>query len=192
MSHLKHATSGHLLHGPTGNLVRDCGSPPCACPADSPCDSCPDATPLQFHVTFTDVSLCPDCVSCPDAGFSLRMNDGSVLNGTYVLTRNGSCAWTAFSTGVPCSATLYTSTDCTGDGTPVTFAIQQVRINSTQFRLQVTDDTNTILLFDAIVNAAACCAAYSVDNGLTDCGCVVGDTTVVALGTGGSATVTPC
>jgi hypothetical protein len=192
MSHLKHAASGHLLHGPAGNLVRDCGAAPCACPADSPCDWCADATPSQFHVTFTDVSLCPDCVSCADAGFSLRMNDGSALDGTYLLARNGSCAWTAFSTSVPCSATLDSSTDCTGDGAPVGFAILLVRINSSQFRLQVTDDTNTILLFDAIVDAADCCAAYSVDNDLTDCGCVVGDTTTITAGTGGSATVTPC
>jgi hypothetical protein len=192
MPNLKHGSDGHLLHGPTGNLVRGCSSAPtCDCASTPACANCPDATPSQFHVTFVGVTLCTGCVSCDALGVSLQMTADSVLDGTYVLTHNGDCAWTASSTGVDASATLYPSLDCTGSPTPIGFAIQQVRINATQFRLQVTDDSNTILLFDAIVNASACCAGYTVSNSLLGCGCGE-DGEAVDMGTGGSATVTPC
>ena len=191
MPHLKHSSSGNLLRASDGNLVHGCGSPTCACGSTPTCDLCPDATPSQFHVTFTGITLCSGCVSCPAAGVSFELADGCVLDGTYVLTHNGACAWTAFSTDVPCSASLFASTDCSGGPVPIGFAIQQVRISSTQFRLQVTDDSNTILLFDAIVTAGVCCGGYTVDSDLTTCGCNE-DATLFTLATGGTATVTPC
>jgi hypothetical protein len=190
---LKHATDGKLMHGPHGHLVDGCGAGPgCACAADTPCANCPDVTPLQFHVTFTGITLCLDCVACDGAGISFQIDEGSSLNGTYLLTQNGDCAWTASSMDVPCTGKTYSTGDCSGASTPLAFAVQQVRISSTQFELQVTDDSNTILLFNATLAAANCCAGYTVGNGLTTCGCAIGEDLLVTLGTGGTATVIPC
>ncbi len=142
-------------------------------------------------MTFTGVTLCTGCVSCPAAGVSFQLAEGCSIDGTYVITHDGACAWTMFSTGVPCSASLFASADCGGSPVAVGFAIQQVRISPTQFRLQVTDSSNTILLFDATVTASACCAGYTVDSDLSACGCGDDDSTFI-LATGGTATVTPC
>ncbi|HET6246548.1 MAG TPA: hypothetical protein VFE47_02530 [Tepidisphaeraceae bacterium] len=192
MSHLKHSFStGNLLHGPTGNLVHGCAPPECACGTTPECDNCPDATPSQFHVTFTGITLCTGCVACDGLGISVQLAEGASIDGTYALSHNGDCAWTAFAEDVPVTGEVYGSSDCSGSSTPLTFAIQQVRINGTQFRLQVTDDSNTVLLFDAVVDAANCCAGYTVDNSLMGCGCG-GDGETIEMGTGGSATVTPC
>jgi hypothetical protein len=191
-SHLKHGPGGHLIHNAAGNLVHDCApSAGCPCVDPTPCTLCPGDTPTQFHVTFAGIVLCPGCVACPAMGVSLKINAGSAINGTYLLSRNGACAWTAFSTSVPCGATEYASTDCTGANAAVAFAIQHVRISATQFRLQITDASNTILLFDAIVTTEPCCVSYTVGNGLTTCGCA-GGPTVYTLATGGTATVTAC
>ena len=161
------------------------------CASTPACPNCPDATPSQFHVTFTGITLCTGCISCDALGVSLQLADGSAIDGTYLLTHNGDCAWTAFSTDVPASATLYLSTDCTGSPTPIEFAIQQERLNASQFRLQITDDSGTILIFDAIVNASDCCAGYMIASSLTSCGCGE-DGETIDMGHGGSATVTPC
>jgi hypothetical protein len=192
-SHLKHGPGGHLIHNAAGNLVRDCAPPPgCPCVDPTPCTLCPGDTPTRFHVTFAGVTLCPGCVGCPATGVSLKINAGSSINGTYLLSRNGSCAWTAFSPLVPCGATEFASTDCTGANAAVAFAIQHLRISATQFRLQVTDASNTILLFDATITSSPCCVSYTVGNSLTTCGCAGAGPTVYTLATGGTATVTAC
>ena len=157
---LKRGPSGNLLHGSAGNLVKTCGG---GCPCNSPmaCHFCSPPIAGQFHVTFTGVGLCTTCVNCPAAGLSFNVTGGSSLNGTYILTRNGECAWTRFAVDVPCSASGYPSTDCTGTATPYTFAIQQVRISATQFQLQVISDATPILLFNAVIDVASCCAGYT-------------------------------
>ncbi|MDB5353593.1 MAG: hypothetical protein JWN24_46 [Phycisphaerales bacterium] len=193
-SHLKHGPGGHLIHNAAGNLIHDCAPAAGGCPCidSTGCGSCPGDTPTRFHVTFAGITLCPGCVGCPATGLSMKIDAGSAVNGTYLLSRNGACAWTAFADLVPCTATEYASTDCTGASSGFGFAIQQVRINATQFRLQITDSSNTILLFDATITSAACCVSYTVANALTTCACAGVGPTIYALGTGGTATVTPC
>ncbi|HWE02451.1 MAG TPA: hypothetical protein VG326_08565 [Tepidisphaeraceae bacterium] len=190
---LKHAADGNLMHGPHGHLADGCGGgAACPCAAATRCGNCPDVTPTQFHVTFTGVTICADCVSC-GSGLSFQMTEGSTLEGTFVLTQNGDCAWTAFASDVGCSGKFYFSDDCSGEATEITFAVQQVRTGPTQFEIQVTDESNEVLLFSATLDAGACCAGYSVLNGLMMCGCAGdGDSLIVALGSGGTATVTPC
>jgi hypothetical protein len=169
--HIKHGADGHLMHGPDGHLADGCGSgEECACFSVFPCADCPDITPSQFHVTFAGITLCSGCVSCDSAD----------------------CAWTIAATSVPCTGTIYGSTDCSGDSAPIGFAVQQVRVSGTQFEIQITDDSNTVLLFNATIDAAKCCAGYTVANALTACGCDGITDAIFALGTGGTATVTPC
>jgi len=193
MSDLKHGADGVLLRGPTGKLVRDCSSePPCPCLSSIPCPNCPDVTPTQFQVSFVGVALCEDCVVCGEKGNSLKMAACS-LDGTYLLTQNGNCAWTFDWSELHCSGTLFGSSDCSGDGETQLFSIQQVRLSATQFLLQVTNDSNTILVFNAVIEVPACCEGYTVANEQVNCECsVVDGVTFVALGWGGTATVTPC
>lgn len=190
-NNLKRSSDGTLLHGPGGHLVYQCAPGRCACASLPACTNCPDATPAQFHVSFVDVVLCIGCVPCADLGISGQLSAGAAINGTYVLTRNGNCAWTAFADVVPASGNLYGSADCSGSPSPITFAIQLVRVSATQFVLQVTDDSNLVLLFDATITTAGCCAGFTVSNGQTACGCG-GEAGSLALGKGGMAVVTPC
>src|SRR5665213_3319291 len=108
--HLKHNSSGNLIHGPDGHLVRACGS--CPCIDASACANCPGDTPTQFHVSFTGITPCSGCVACPATGESLQIG-AAAINGTYLLSRNGACAWTTYSPTIAGSATLYASTSCT-------------------------------------------------------------------------------
>jgi hypothetical protein len=188
--HLKHTTSGHLYHGPHGHLSIVCPSGGgCAClDGSTPCSLCPGDTPTQFHVTFTGITLCSGCVDCDAEGISAQIDGGSTINGTYVLTKNGACGWTATA---PCTATLYTATGCSGSSAPLEFAVDLVRINASTFRLQVTDVGANVLIFTADITTAACCAGFTAPNATAGCGCS-GTPTVFALGTGGSATVTVC
>jgi hypothetical protein len=165
---------------------------PCLCIDSFGCGFCPGDTPTQFHITFAALTLCTGCVSCPATGLSMKIDAGSTINGTYLLSRNGSCAWTAFSDVVLASAHEYASLDCTGANSGFGFAIQLVRINATQFLVQITDSSNTILLFNATVTFATCCVSFTVANGLTSCACSGVGPTIYALASGGTATVTPC
>src|SRR5665213_2435625 len=156
-NNLKHAGDGNLMHGPHGHLADGCGAgAACPCPSETTCQNCPDVTPTQFHVTFTGIALCTGCVSCDGGGVSFQLDDGAAINGTYLLTQNGDCAWTISSMDVPCTGKGYSTEDCSGTSLPLEFAVQQVRISSTQFLLQVTDDSNTVLLFNATLDAAKC------------------------------------
>lgn len=190
---LKRGTDGTLLHEMQGHLVSQCLPLSCPCPAAiNACANCGDATPTQFHVTFTDVVPCPGCTACADAASGVTLA-GCVINGTYLLTHNGSCAWTAAASLVPCSGRLYFATDCTGDFNAFGVAIQLVRITAGQFLLQVSDDSQRILLFNATVSAPLCCAAFSTANQNANCGCgSSGGAVVINVGVGGMATVTPC
>lgn len=191
---LRRGSDGNLLHGPDGDLVRQCGSGS-SCPCGDgtlQCASCPDATPTQYHVTFAGIALCDGCVACGGAGVSFQMGEGGAVGGTYVLAHNGACTWIASSEVVGVTITEYASTSCDGASTPVSFAAQLVRISSSQFLLQITDDSNTILLFSGTFEAPVCCASYTATNELTSCGCGGGSGGATVLGTGGTATVTAC
>ena len=190
---------GHLLSH-NGNLLSDTNGCTCCngssgggCPCADlvhACSFCTDATPTQFHITFTGVSLCTGCVNCDSSGTSLQLS-GSSLNGTFVLTENGTCGWSAPPSDVPVTATFYTATGCTGTPAPAEFGIDQIRISSTQFQLQVVDSSGTVYLFRATIDLATCCNGYTAPNELTDCGCAAGSSFITAA-TGGTATVTPC
>ncbi|HEX4795512.1 MAG TPA: hypothetical protein VH370_17100 [Humisphaera sp.] len=185
--HLKHrSSSGHLIHGPHGHLSRRCSG--CGC-ADllNMCVYCPDATPSQFHVTFSGITLCTDCVNCDD-GSSAKIDGGSSINGTYLMAKDGPCGWVTESDDIPCTLTVYSGADCSGTAVPLKLAIEQQRIDANTFLLQITDEGNSILVFSATVTTEKCCASYTVSNENTSCSC--GDT--IILGVGGSATVTPC
>lgn len=191
--------AGHLLSY-NGDLLSDTNGCPCCngsggggCPCPDlahPCSFCPDATPTQFHVTFTGVTLCTGCVNCDSTGTSLQLS-GSSINGTFVLTENGTCGWSVAPSDVPITATFYTATGCTGISVPAQFGIDQIRISSTQFQLQIVDSTETVYLFRATIDLAHCCEGYTIANELTACGCVTSSSFITAA-TGGTATVTPC
>jgi hypothetical protein len=122
----------------------------------------------------------------------MQITAGSTINGTYLLSRNGSCAWTCFSPSVPTTGTEYASTTCTGGSAGFGFAIQLVRTSTTQFKLQITDASNQILLFNATYTTTPCCVTFTVNNALTTCGCAGTGPTIYTLGTGGTGSVTPC
>ena len=199
-NHLKSSATGHLIHGPGGHLSIGCptggggggGGGGCSClDTFAPCSLCPGDTPTQFHVSFTGISLCPGCVDCADSGTSMKIDAGSTINGSYILAKNGACGWTTPSADVPCTATFYTGAGCTGSSAPIEFAVDLVRINASTFRLQITDAGGNILIFTADITTTACCAGFTAANANAGCGCS-GTPTVFSLGSGGTATVTPC
>jgi hypothetical protein len=158
----------------------------CGCPDGTPCSYCADATPSQFHVTFAGIMSCAGCVDCGITATSLQVSGSP--NGTYLLAKNGPCSWT-----VPASsatATFYTEPGCAGPSVPAQFGIDLTRISATQFRLQISDGTNTVLLFNATITLADCCTSFIVANQLTACGCDSGS--FITAGTSGSATLTVC
>src|SRR5690349_14216273 len=102
MSHLT-SRNGHLLSR-SGHLFSDAGGCACcpdgggggACPCPdlvTPCAYCSDATPTQFHVSFTGISLCTACTDCSATSTSAKVNPGSSINSTYLLSKNGNCSW---------------------------------------------------------------------------------------------------
>jgi hypothetical protein len=171
-----------------------CNTANCTCGGASPaCTLCTlGDSILKYHVTFSGITLCPGCVSCPATGLSMNITAGSTINGTYLLTQNGACAWTCFSNLVPTTGKEWASTNCTGANQGLGWAIQLVRISTTQFRLQITDASNTILLFDAFYTSTPCCVNFTVSNALTTCACSGTGPTIYALGTGGTGSVSAC
>lgn len=196
--HLKHSATGHLMYGPNGHLSSGCpgsggggggGGGGCAClDTVSPCSLCAGDTPSQFHVSIVGVTICADCVACGTSGPWARAGAGASVNGSYVLTKNGACGWTA---GIPAmTANLYATSGCGGSPTPLDFAVDLVRIAGNIFRLQITDAGGNVLIFTGDVTIAACCTAFTISS-TGGCGCL-GSPAVFFIGSGGTATVTPC
>jgi hypothetical protein len=73
---LKIGADGNLLHGPDGHLVNDCGSGCCIdCPQAGTC------VPTQWTITFSDVTMAPECV----AANGLAVSTTGSLDGTYTV-----------------------------------------------------------------------------------------------------------
>jgi hypothetical protein len=193
---------GGILWKSGGGIAFDpsCCCSGCACGSVFPCPNCsPGPTPTQFHVTLSGITVCSGCITCPDLGtFSIQFVN-TTINGTYLITQNGDCAWTAFSAAgggpIVTTANLYFSGDCTGTPQPFDFALNLVRISSTQFAFQVTDDSNTLLIFDQVLSVPTCCQSFTMTNNAA-CGCYTllnsGGVEGVGLGSGGTASFTPC
>ncbi|HZL38015.1 MAG TPA: hypothetical protein VFC78_22055 [Tepidisphaeraceae bacterium] len=188
---LKHGTITPLLTpagSPAINSDCCCGSGGCACIDATQCTDCTENdTPTQFHVTFSGITLPGGCTWCGGRSIGGTASGG---NGTFTLTRNGSCGWSTFSPTFAGSGTIYTDSACTLHATAINFTALLTRTSATAFRLQIVDSSSFIMLFDATYTTTPCCVSFTVSNAITSAGCYGGSD--VALGYGGSATVTPC
>jgi hypothetical protein len=169
-----------------------CCAPTCTCLSTSLCDDCPDVTPAGYAVTITGATVCTGCIACVALGISFQFDTSIDINGTYKLAQTDSvCVWGGIAIG---TGKLYSSIDCTGAYTPVTFTVGLTRSGGVfTFGITACGGGFCVDLFFGAAPATNCCVNVTINNTVTACGCYpsTGSPTGIAATTGGTANITP-
>lgn len=178
------------------------GAGGCACSALPNCSTCTpiQTVPSQFHVTITGCTATGACVDCMADGISAKSTAN--MNGTYVVTRNGDCCWTAFSAigGGPVGGTIdyYFNDTCSGAVAQTTtwaFDLCHLSGSGGTFSFQIIDGNDFGILFDQKITAVPnCCSSFTLTSAITTTGCYTGTDgfDYLAMASGGTAVFTPC
>ncbi|HWE04995.1 MAG TPA: hypothetical protein VG326_21485 [Tepidisphaeraceae bacterium] len=137
------------------------------------------------------------CVDCMADGVSAKSS--ASMNGTYVVTRNGDCCWTAFSAigGGPVAGTIdyYFNDTCSGAVAQTNdWAFNLCHLSDGTFSFQIIDGNDFGIMFDQVFSSPGCCVSFTLNSAITTTGCYTGTDggLYMAMASGGTAVFTPC